>query len=238
MLLLFQTMILQIIILNLVYNNPDTGVEKPEIIAPGHFTFPQIRNNNGDLITQDNGSSYSTPYVASAFGVNLLSQYPLFRGKPELLKAFLLSISTNITGESGILNPREGAGTPRYDYIYTYHRVSWTGEVSTFFPNNGSEQTVKRYMTKGKRERIAIAWLIEPTYAKEKKALNLDFSLDVTYNGSTVKNLRKASSTQNPFEIVEFTPATTGYYIIKIKRESYQNKGKLYLGLSSNEMNQ
>ena len=79
-------------------------------------------------------------------------------------------------------------------------------------------------MTKGKRERIAIAWLIEPTYAKEKKALNLDFSLDVTYNGSTVKNLRKASSTQNPFEIVEFTPATTGYYIIKIKENLIKTK--------------
>jgi hypothetical protein len=219
----------------LVYNNPETGVEKPEIIAQGHFTFPRIQKN-GNWVTQDSGSSLASPFVASGFGVNLLSQYPLFRGRPELLKAFLLSTSENITGEKGILNPQEGAGSPRYNYINTFYRTSWVGSVKNYFSKDGSVKTVRRYMRKGMRERVAIAWLVEPEYANKNKALNLDFSLTIKYGGKEVANLVKTDSDKNPFEIAEFTPTKSGYYTIEVKREFYKNTGKLYFGLSSNEM--
>jgi hypothetical protein len=210
----------------------DTKAQKPEIVANGLLDFPT------DLGGEAQGSSLAAPLVASGFGANLISQYPIFRYQPQLLKAFLMTISQNITGGDSPINEKEGAGTPDYENTFNFMRSWWNGTVEGWFKSNGSTLSKSRYLKADRTYRIAISWLVHGDYTLKYKKPYLDFDLYIKKDGKEVK---KSERDKDTFELIEFTPTSNGTYTFEIKRAFYDSKNSkakksLYLGLAFTEI--
>ncbi|PCC68880.1 Subtilase family protein [Nannocystis exedens] len=140
--------------------NPTTGLEKPEILAPGtNLTL------GPDVTT--GGTSLSAP-LAAGFAADLMSGSAFFRNQPQAVKAYMIAGAHNVKygpGFSSINAARDGAG--RIDYLDTYFYRSgkvWNGGNDDFF--DAQEKIVETYtLQAGKRYTVAIAWLADGEWA-------------------------------------------------------------------------
>ena len=68
---------------------------------------------------------------------------------------------------------------------------------------------------KGKRYRLAIAWLTSGEYALNNQRIAQDIDLSVWQNGTRIAN---ANSYENPFELADFVTKSADPLTVKIKR--------------------
>jgi hypothetical protein len=217
-------------VIPVVYGNPETGAEKPELIMHGWFELPSA---TGDKTIYRFGSSLSSPFIASGFGANLLSQYPILRYRPQLLKAYLMTMSQNVSAGKTPINDKEGAGMPFYENAFSTYWTAWKSSNINYFFNKVDSENIRylvkaRKFEKGKKYRVAISWLVDGDYAFKHKEMSMDFELEV-YNGS---EKYVALTNKSNFRLLEFTAQATGNYSIKIKRTAYK-QGVIHLGLAS-----
>ncbi len=203
--------------------NARTKIDKPEVANYTSFRFPgdpsYTAGSNDTYRGTFNGTSAATPFMAG-MTANLLSQHQFLWWHPEVVKAVLIAGSKpvqnpeyDIDGSSTFL-----AGIPHYSsfsWSDAYRWRFWQGENKSNFNSNNEIVLTEYGLEKGKRYRVAIAWLTSGQYALNNQQAAQDIDLSVWQNGSL---LAKSESRNNPFELVEFTAKNWEGVTIKIKR--------------------
>ncbi|MCY1059932.1 S8 family serine peptidase [Nannocystis sp. SCPEA4] len=221
------------------YMNPNTGVEKPEIVAPG----TGITAAPGWSRV---GSSISSP-MAAGFAADLMSGSAFFRNQPQAIKAYLIAGAHNVDGGSGLggylglAGAHDGAG--RLDYLDTYF-YRWgkvyNGANADFF--DAQEKIVEtRSLEAGKRYTIAIAWLADGEWAYthangQPGDEPLDMKMKLTVARAGVGTYTGYVS-RNNFQLVDLTvPANgAGAWTITIERMYNAGVGGVNLALTVGE---
>jgi len=78
--------------------------------------------------------------------------------------------------------------------------------------------------------RIVMSWLVKGSYVNSSGVPNKNFDLYL-YSPSE-QLIDSSNSTNNAYEIIEFTASQSGIYKIKIRRESNPGGSNLGLGLA------
>jgi hypothetical protein len=203
---------------NSITGNPSSDAEKPETLSHGSFKFPDG--------TKKHGSSFSTPFVTSAFGVNLLSKYKSFRYQPQLLKAYILTLGDFPISKNGVGEIKWGGENS--------YKAWWNSDVSLF--KNGIYLEKSRYLEAGKRYRVAISWLVDGNFAMREKKMNLDLDLFVFKEKELFwRGVRRFDN----FEVLELYPQKSGIYTFQIRKNRFEkfSNSTLYLGLVIRNLN-
>ena len=226
------------------WKNSDIGNEKPEVANYTNFEFNnsytfQYPCGNSSCTYNGffDGTSAAAPYTAAMIA-DLMSHYPSFKGHPELIKAILVSGEKRPIPNAASHNPQNttnaAKGIPVYSSL-AWNRTfrTWEGENNGVFDSN-EKITFTEAGIKNAHYRIAIAWLTSGKYIYYNKDLNStteklpqDIDLRVKQNGKTIA---LSQSTNNPFEVVDFTPTKNGDLTIEIHRwRNTQNHSSEYM---------
>ena len=210
------------------YLNPSTGVEKPEIVAPGanvELAAGWVRS----------GSSISAP-IAAGFAADMMSVAPFFRNAPQAIRAYLIAGAHNVNGGVGLAGTngaKDGAG--RIDFLDTYYYRSgkiWTGGNDAYFVNNKITETTQ--LTAGQHYTIAIAWLADGQYAYDQTVAGSGSTLDMRMKLTLSKGLISyvAYQSKNNFQLLDVVAPSSGTWTVTIERTFDANVGPLNLALT------
>lgn len=211
------------------FKNSIIGNEKPEISAPG--TSLNIAG-----YTNKSGTSLSAPH-ASGFAADLMSVMSSLKLKPHLVKAFMLASATNEISGGDYIEGDNKDGVGGIDFNRAMNNpqyISYEGvnSIFSYYAALDSKPANEQIdwevdLIGGKETRIAISWLNSSNYLQlfiEKK-INMNFDLEVY---DTNNNLVASSSDSNdPFEVIDFTPISSGEYRVSIKRVDNRDTNNL-----------
>ncbi len=228
-----------------LYNNPDTGAQKPEISAPGTdidygvFT-PTSRPDNQDrheII--DSGTSYASP-LATALAADAMSIEPQLKTSSALLKAYMIASATkNITGGKN----KTGEGGIKFqalniDVLETYKASSPLNIFQDYGLQCKRELVV---LKEGRSTRAVLSWLNRGSYVLAHKRVGLRLKLFVWSYDEEKWHYNQGSeyTTNSPYDIVKFTTPinsdagnTSPYYVYMCNMATYDNQSKLEMGFA------
>jgi hypothetical protein len=210
------------------YINPNTGVEKPEVAAPG--------TNINTVAGQDSGTSLAAPHVAGLAAL-LMQRNSLLKDMPMAVKAIIMATAVHNVEGTNRLSDKDGAGgvdAALADWVAQTEGVANTCGVPCWWhvplddnilpePDPGTPTTsLSRYFpaNRGERIRVVISWLSAASADGVQDNLRTELNLHVKRPNGTV--IQSSTSSSNGFEIADFTADATGTYEIRVER--------LYLG--------
>jgi hypothetical protein len=192
--------------------------EKPEVAAPGSNIYSTTtaspwRGNIGS------GTSYAAPMVAGITSL-MYDRNSGLAGWPEATKAIVMATAIKNKEGDTRLSERDGAGgvwaleadwVARNDSIYG----RWGG--NTYTCATATDWNIATmYLYAGYKTRVVIVWDQNTGYANYSTKPSADLDLWVYDPGMAVVSV--SASWDNTYEIVEFTPATTGTYTIQVDK--------------------
>jgi len=196
--------------------------QKPDLVAPGGFNPTGhgviTTSNQSPFLSPMDGTSFASPAVAGGAALLMQRSAPL-QHWPEAVKAILMATAMQNIEGSGRMSDRDGVGSIMLDRADDtargFGRSGWSGIV--YGPNRPFVTDVRRiYLVAGKRTRVVIAWNQNPNYHLYQVQPCADLDLQILRPNGTVR--AGSYSWDNNFEIVDFTPDTTGLHTIRIRR--------------------
>ena len=203
--------------------NAPAKVDKPEVANYTDFRFPgdpsYTAGPNDTYSGTFDGTSAATPFMAGMVA-NLLSQHQFLWWHPEVVKAVVIAGSKPVQNPDYDVDAKTYflAGIPHYSNFTwndSYRWRFWQGENKSNFDSNNEITFVEYGIEKGKRYRLAIAWLTSGEYALNNQRIAQDIDLSVWQNGTRIAN---ANSYENPFELADFVTKSADPLTVKIKR--------------------
>jgi hypothetical protein len=190
--------------------------EKPEVAAPG-------TNINSTTTASPwtggigSGTSYAAPMVTGVAAL-LIQRNSSLASWPEAIKAILMTTAIhNIEGDAR-LSERDGAGgiaADRADDVARGVNGNWGAEsYSCSTPTAHDVATIS--LTGGQRTRATIAWDNDPNYSSYASQPGADLDFQVVNSSNVV--VASSASYDNTYEIVDFTPSTTGSYKLRVNK--------------------
>jgi hypothetical protein len=186
--------------------------EKPEVAAPGD-TFVSATNAWPWLGNVGSGTSYAAPMVSGITAL-LMQRNPTLQLWPEIVRAILMASATrNIEGDSR-LSELDGAGgvfADLADDVVTGARGNSAGmgyNCSTAPTLNVGSMG----LSAGVPTRVVISWDTDPAYSSYGTQPSAD--LDLLIQDPAGNYVTSSASYDNTYEIVQFTPSTSGTYTI------------------------
>ena len=235
------------------------GINKPEI-----YSLSYAYNSYDDFsrkIVHDNNEyeifgitdSWGASTTASAMAADLLSKYPFYKWRPEVVKALmrtannrgkLKKINYNNINEitsSNITNNSSSMGnvylTQFEEMIRNNTSRYWYGNNNDFFYQDKLSFTEN--VDRGGKYNIAIAWLIQGQYAWENKALSSKYAF-VIYDDATGRKLAEngSESIQSTLRYSEIDiPSNVSRIRVEIERT--RNTGdRVILGFNMHKVTQ
>lgn len=231
------------------FNNGKNYI-KPEISAMTKLYLNSHRKitkhaSNGVNYTGDAKTSYASvaPTLAAAMITDLISVNPFYKWHPEVVKALLLTtgedlIQANRYTKNNYLDGKVEVGmrSPNFTSMIKGNRSRyWIGNNNSFFNNNKIE-FVEKNLVKGKKYRVAIAWLNSGKYQIANNEIQQDLDLSVTTtNENNRQSITSSMSYANSYEILEFENPTNNDVQITISR--YKNHGgRVMIGYNIHEI--
>lgn len=191
--------------------------EKPELAAPGS------RINSTTISSPwvgaiGSGTSYAAPMVSGTIAL-MIDRNASLDSWPEAVKAILMATATNNIEGATRLSEKDGAGAlvaSRADYVAmnTSNAYGRWGALA-YSCTTADPYSISMSLTAGKKTRVVIVWDQNTDYAFYASKPSADLDLKI-YRGTTL--IAGSYSMDNTYEIVEFTPAATGIYTLKIDR--------------------
>ncbi|HET8783039.1 MAG TPA: S8 family serine peptidase, partial [Pyrinomonadaceae bacterium] len=190
--------------------------EKPEVAAPGAnikttLMAPNFNCNNGEI---GSGTSFSAPAVAGVVA-DLMQVNPALRAFPESVKALILAGATDNVEGAARLSEKDGAGGVNALTSYTSlvnNRYTWRYVVPSSFDANRDITINLGWVNAGQRVKVAMVWDSTPTADYLTDPLKADLDLYVV----GPNQFQYSASWDNSYEVVDFTPATSGNFQIKV----------------------
>ena len=236
------------------YGHSDyASYDKPEIANYSNLFFNKdpvytynFKNIEKSYTPTFQATSAATPFTA-AMVADLLQQKPFYKWHPEVVKALLLTASTKKFTQTDHqqkdindnYNKLVNQGMPNYAAMIKRNRSRyWLGNNTDFFETkyisyknyNVQKEVItfsEENITKGKTYRIAISWLSDGDRIRELGRIPQDIDLMVSQNGAS--NEAYSTTTNNPFEFVEFKAENNNNLNITIIRHR-NDGGRVMLG--------
>ncbi len=201
--------------------NPGTGVEKPEVAAPG--------TNINTIAGASTGTSFATPQV-SGLAALMMEQNGDLRGWPSAVKAIIMASAVHNVEGDRTLSTRDGAGS--INAAMAVHTADnratgnecfntcWWGLLNNAAPAPNGFIDRFIYATKGERIRIVTSWFSVATYTHDALAINYDLKVYRPSDNPPTRSTpwRSSASATSNTEILEFVAPETGQYRIEIAR--------------------
>lgn len=214
------------------WQNPSTGLETPQVAAPG-VSLDMGTCTNGYSGYGASGTSFSSPITAGIAAL-CVSKNASLGSWPEAIRAIVMATAWhNIEGATR-LSSKDGAGG--VDALAAFRVVARGRDVGfdygtvtpASFNASGLYTAHSAYVSAGQRVRVCLAFdsIVSsgPTYGSD--ALQADLDLYV-YNPAGGLIATSTSAIQ-PFEIVDFTATTSGYYTVRIKKYSMSSASEYW----------
>jgi hypothetical protein len=191
------------------------GREKPEVSAPGYSINSTTTASpwTGGI---GSGTSYAAPMVTGVAAL-MMQRNTALQAWPEAVKAILMATAWHNIEGSARLSEYDGAGGVvalwADDVVRRYGGSDFGGQSYTC--STATSLDVKTiYFYGGRRTRVVIAWDNDPNYAAYTSRPGADLELwIVNASGALVVS---SASWENTYEIVDFTPSSSGYYKIRV----------------------
>lgn len=204
------------------YLDPEIEADKPELSAPGTDIAA-----GGFTMT---GTSMAAPHAA-AMAADLASKYTFYRRRPHVINAVMIGGATD-----SISGGKDKVGAGGIDFLsaaYNGWHYYYQGGNSAFTSFDSGDGASDSYISKkvsisaGSKVRVAIAWQNRGDYTYDHRgdAHPIGQDLDLSVYGPTGAYVGGSASWDNPYEVVNFTPSTTGTYTIKVKRYANRDTG-------------
>jgi hypothetical protein len=205
--------------------------EKPEVAAPGTnikttIMAPNFNCNNEEI---GSGTSFSAPAVAG-LAADLMQANPSLKVFPESVKALILAGATdNVEGFAG-LSEKDGAGGVNALTSYTSvvnNRYTWRYVLPSSFDINRDITIDIGWVNAGQRVKVALVWDSTPTGDYLTDPLKADLDLYVV----GPNQFQYSASWDNSYEVVDFTPAASGNFQIKVHNYRFDGFNE-YVGVA------
>ena len=207
------------------YNDPETGCEKPEVVASGSNITSTLTGNA--VANAGTGTSFSAPMVAGEAAL-LMDRNSTLGFWPESVKAIIMATALhNIEGATR-LSEKDGAGGVDMRAAFRVVDEGWWAGRSLV--ESDLPLTYNVYAFAGQTIRAAIAWDSNPNSSYTTDPLEADLDLRLKNPSGTI--VATSSSGSNSFEIVEYTATTTGTYTIEAYLWSWSGTNSTYLGVA------
>jgi hypothetical protein len=190
--------------------------EKPEVAAPG-TNFVSTTTAWPWTGGVGSGTSYSAPMVTGTAAL-MMQRNSSLTVWPEAVKAILMATAThNIEGSTRLSEFDGAGGIMSYLADLVTRRISgnWGG-VSYTCASAADVDMTSMYLTAGRKVRVVIAWDNDPAYASYASQPCADLDLQVLNPSGTY--VSGSASWDNSYEVVEFTPAVTGYHKLRVHK--------------------
>jgi len=212
--------------------NPATGCEKPNVAASG-VGISTIGDANGTggggawLANGYQGTSFAAPFTTANLANTMVTGVGGCNVScwPSAGMAVMMATAWNNIEGSSRLSGQDGAGgidglaAVRAAQNGQIHNVTATPASFTSGASScgGTYYVHEITLQAGIKTRVALAWHSYAANSTSTPTLRADLDLAV-YSGSNCSGsaLGFSSSINNNFEIVEFTPATTGTYSLRV----------------------
>lgn len=218
--------------------NPSTGCEKPNVVASG-TDVDTLGDSNGFggggawLANGYNGTSFSAPFASANLANTMVTGVGggSVSAWPTAGIALMMATAWNNIEGSSRLSDQDGAGAinglaavkaAQQGQIIN-DVITATDFTTGTFACSGSYYVRNIWLKANDRARVCIAWLSNANSAYTTDTLDADLDLAV-YAGQNVcsgTSYGFSSSFNNNFEIVEFTPPTTGWYSVRVNDFSF-----------------
>jgi len=190
--------------------------EKPELVAPGTnitsttLSFPFVGSVGS-------GTTLAAPVVTGAAAL-LIERSPFLASWPESVKAILMATAMHNIEGSSRLSEFDGAGAVDALRAYEVSRLQNGSFGGILYTCSSPDLLDVASLTlfAGQRTRVAIAWDNDPNYALYSSQPGADLDLQIiSPSGSAVAS---SASWDNTYEIVDFTPAVSGTYKLRVNK--------------------
>lgn len=188
---------------------------KPEVAAPGENILSTTTSSpwTGSI---GSGTSFASPMVAGVAAL-LIQRNSSLANWPEAVKAILMTSAVhNIYGDPR-LSRYDGAGgivADSADQIAT--NGTWGGQ-SYSCSAAPSLDVATIPLTAGVRTRSAIVWDQNPSYWGYSLQPSADLDLQIVDSSGSV--VAGSYSYDNTYEMVDFTPSSSGNYKLRVKKQ-------------------
>ena len=200
--------------------------EEPDVMAPG-TNFSSTKNASPWVGDVGSGTSYATPVVTGIVAL-LIQRNATLGVAPPVVRAIMMATAAhNIEGDAR-LSGKDGVGQVVADWADDVaQRNSTAGSWSYMNYNlnsaNPTDWTLS--LVAGKPTRIVVAWDNDPDADSYLSQPGGDVDMQVLDPSGTV--VASSASFDNTYEIVYFTPATTGHYKLRVIRSRWDQQTQM-----------
>ncbi|QDU66468.1 S8 family peptidase [Engelhardtia mirabilis] len=217
------------------WQNPTTGVETPQVAAPG-TGLTMLDCSNGTSYSAS-GTSFSSPIVAGIAAL-IVDRVPSLGSWPEPVRAIVMATAWHNIEGSSRLSSKDGAGGVS---AYAAFRVAGRGkgngyQYGTLYPSSfdssGLYTTNTVWVSAGTKVRACLSF---DSQVKKSSILSftwydstLDSDLDFRCYSPSGALKSSSSSSVQPFEMLEFTATESGYHTFKVRNWSFGGSSEYF----------